>query len=115
MEENIQDRLRYEPEMKILFLKNSINNAYEPIMYNCIKTVDSYEGIKIEKNTLFHDLIKFVRKLSEEIDKNTGEKAIGYFELYQWHIAFCAITCAVRLKSEDMLTAIARQSKYCSV
>lgn len=113
---DIHDRLHYEKDMRILFLKNTINGAYEPVMYECDDINGEYVGKKILPNTLYHDLIKFVRRLSEEVDKNTGQKGTGYFELYQWHIALIAIRAFAELQSIDLLVSISKQSKiYCSV
>lgn len=72
----LQDRLHYDEEFRILYLKNKINGSYEPIMYDCVETSDSYDGKKIEKDSIFHYLIKFVRRLSTEINKKTGAKIL---------------------------------------
>ena len=113
---DINDRLHFEEHMNILFLKNMSNGAYEPVMYECREEDGEYIGKKILPNTLYHDLIKFVRRISEETDKTTGKKGIGYFELYQWNVALIAIKAFAELKSTDLLMAVARQSKlYCSV
>ena len=82
----LEERLHYEERMEILFLKDNSTGAYEPLLYDC-KIIDGeYEGKRILPNSIFHDLIKFVRRLSENIDKNTGQKARGYFEIYQENV-----------------------------
>lgn len=107
---DIHDRLHYEEAMRILFLRNETNGAFEPIMYECDLIDGEYTGKRIVPNTLYHDLIKFVRRLSEEVDKNSGQKGLGYFELYQWHIALIAVRCFAELKSTDLLVSLSRQS-----
>jgi hypothetical protein len=107
----LHDRLYYDKDFKILYLKNKINGAYEPIMYDCVETPDSYDGKRIEKDSIFHYLIKFVRRLSTKINKKTGVKGIGYYEIYQWNLAIIMVKAAILLKNHDMMIAIARQSK----
>lgn len=102
----------YHAKSGIYFSWANDTQSYEPIMHNIRKT-DSGEliGDDIVKGDIFYQFISYIRFSSMEIDKRTGRKEMGKFEIYQWAIAFNLIKAAMRLDSSKYMTAISRQAK----
>lgn len=106
-----QPETYYNPRFRILFTK--IKNRYEPTLIDCdeveIEDCIRYEGVRISKNSIYYAFILFVRECTDRFDKTSGLPEPGFLEFFQWYIALQSIKCAMNLKSEDGLLAVARQ------
>lgn len=100
----------YNELTNMVFIRNKEGNL-EPIMYEAYIKDKKIYGKKIEKNSIYHMFIKYVRLSSEETDKQTGAPLPGFLEIYQWKKAFEIIKNAVELRSNDIIIAISRQAK----
>ena len=102
----------YHAKSKIYFSWAEDTSSYEPVMHNCFYNEDGeLYGDEIAKGTIFYDFIAFIRFSSMIIDKKTGKRQLGKFEIYQWIIAFNLIKLAMKLDSSKAMTAISRQAK----
>lgn len=101
----------YHAKSGIYFSWAEDTNSYEPVMHNCFYNEDGELcGDEISKGTIFYDFIAYIRFSSMIIDKKTGKKHLGKFEIYQWIIAFNLIKLAMKLDSSKAMTAISRQA-----
>jgi len=104
-------------KFKLVFIRGD-DKFFIPYMYDCRKDVTgrvfgkriSFDSKEILGLAMFM-FVYFVQSTGMEIDKNTGNRKQGYAEIYQYCIAFRVIRALLRLESDDIICAIARQSK----
>lgn len=104
------EKIIYNELTQMAFVRNKENNL-EPIMYEAYIKDKKIFGKQVQKNSIYHMFIKYVRHSSEETDKQTGDPIPGFLEIYQWKKAFEIIKNAVELRSNDIIIAISRQAK----
>jgi hypothetical protein len=108
----------YINKWKMLFIRDE-TNFFIPYRHECyINEKGKLVGKKItydakdKLSVAMFMFTYFVHASGTERDKNTGEQEQGHLDIYQYLIAYRVIRGFLRLKSEDMICAIARQAKH---
>lgn len=87
-------------------------SKYVPKYYDVKEKNEKMSYKKIQKGSMHWFFIAYCKFALRTVNKMDGEMLPGYLELYQYLMAFEILDCAKNLRSEDLITAIARQSKF---
>jgi hypothetical protein len=111
------DNIVFIEKFRLAFIRGD-DGYYIPYRYDCKRDINgrlfgkkiSFDSEEMLGLAMFM-FVYFVQSTGMEIDKNTGNRKQGYAEIYQYCIAFRVIRALLRLESDDIICAIARQSK----